>query len=96
MARMRFALRVAAAVAGFAAGGAHAGAQQAQSVTFHKHVEPILQKNCQGCHRPGQIAPMSLLTYSNARPSECGISRGRDPNLALDFIDVYAKTAAAL
>ncbi len=28
--------------------------------------------------------------------SECGISRGRDPNLALDFIDVYAKTAAAL
>lgn len=28
--------------------------------------------------------------------SECGISRGRDPNLALDFIDVYAKTAATL
>ena len=28
--------------------------------------------------------------------SECGISRGRDPNLALDFIDVYAKTAAVL
>ncbi len=28
--------------------------------------------------------------------SECGISRGRDPNLALDFIEVHAKTAAAL
>src|ERR1043165_9201942 len=41
---------------------------QAASVTFHKDVEPILQKNCQGCHRPGQIAPMSLLTYSSARP----------------------------
>src|SRR5262245_7336098 len=30
-------------------------------VTFHKDVLPILQKNCQSCHRPGQIAPMSLL-----------------------------------
>src|SRR5437667_12213001 len=37
-------------------------------VTFHKDVQPILQKNCQGCHRPGQIAPMSLLTYEEARP----------------------------
>jgi hypothetical protein len=40
----------------------------ASSITFHKDVEPILQKNCQGCHRPGQIAPMSLLTYQEARP----------------------------
>src|SRR5438477_4916992 len=38
------------------------------SVTFNKDVLPILQKNCQGCHRPGQIAPMSLLTYADARP----------------------------
>src|ERR1700746_820309 len=38
------------------------------SVTFHKDVLPILQKNCQGCHRPGQIAPMSFLTYENVRP----------------------------
>jgi hypothetical protein len=38
------------------------------SVTFNKDVLPILQKNCQSCHRPGQIAPMSLLTYENARP----------------------------
>ena len=29
------------------------------AVTFHKDVEPILQKSCQNCHRPGQIAPMS-------------------------------------
>src|SRR5437016_1668509 len=36
--------------------------------TFNKDVAPILQKNCQGCHRPGQIAPMSLLTYKDARP----------------------------
>src|SRR5438552_4924105 len=37
-------------------------------VTFHKDVEPILQKNCQTCHQPGQIAPMSFLTYQNVRP----------------------------
>src|SRR6476660_6590870 len=38
------------------------------SVTFHKDVEPILQRNCQTCHRPGQVAPMSFLTYQNVRP----------------------------
>jgi hypothetical protein len=38
------------------------------AVTFNKDVLPILQKNCQGCHRPGQIAPMSFLTYKDTRP----------------------------
>jgi hypothetical protein len=38
------------------------------SVTFSKDVAPILQKACQNCHRPGAIAPMSLLTYQDARP----------------------------
>lgn len=38
------------------------------SVTFNKDVLPVLQKNCQGCHRPGEVAPMSLLTYAEARP----------------------------
>src|SRR4051812_26916797 len=37
-------------------------------VTFNKDVSPILQKNCQTCHRPGEIAPMSFLTYKDARP----------------------------
>ena len=40
----------------------------AASVTFNKDVLPILQKNCQGCHRPGEVAPMSFLTYKDARP----------------------------
>jgi len=35
---------------------------------FHKDVEPILQQHCQECHRPGEIAPMPLLTYQQARP----------------------------
>ena len=39
-----------------------------EPVTFNKHVLPILQKNCQSCHRPGQIAPMSLVTFRDARP----------------------------
>lgn len=37
-------------------------------VTFSRDVAPILQENCQVCHRPGDIAPMSLLTYEEARP----------------------------
>jgi len=36
--------------------------------TFNKDVLPILQKNCQTCHRPGQIAPMSFLHYKSTRP----------------------------
>jgi len=38
------------------------------AVTFNKDVLPILQKNCQQCHRPGEVAPMSLLTYESTRP----------------------------
>ena len=37
-------------------------------LTFHHDVEPLLQKKCQGCHRPGEIAPMPLLTYAQVRP----------------------------
>jgi hypothetical protein len=48
-----------------------AGAQQPSSApvpTFTRDVAPILYKSCVNCHRPGQIAPMSLLTYESARP----------------------------
>jgi hypothetical protein len=45
------------------AGIASAGAQ-----TFTKDVAPILQRSCQSCHRPGQMAPMSLITYQDVRP----------------------------
>src|SRR5579863_8206335 len=40
----------------------------APTVTFNKDVLPILQKNCQTCHRPGQVAPMSFLSYQSTRP----------------------------
>jgi len=45
-----------------------ADANSQVQVTFAKDVLPILQKNCQTCHRPGQVAPMSLLSYQEARP----------------------------
>lgn len=40
----------------------------AGAVTFNKDVLPILQRNCQTCHRPGNIAPMSFLSYETTRP----------------------------
>ena len=43
-------------------------AAPAKDVTFHYDIEPILQARCQGCHRPGEAAPMSLMTYQEARP----------------------------
>ncbi len=40
----------------------------ADAPTFSKDVAPVFYKNCANCHRPGEIAPMSLLTYKDARP----------------------------
>ncbi len=39
-----------------------------EQVTFTKDVAPILQERCQVCHRVGTFAPMSLVTYEQARP----------------------------
>src|SRR6266849_160534 len=52
-------------------GSIHAMPQQdsaAGAVTFNKQVLPILLKNCQTCHRPGEIAPMSFMIYKDVRP----------------------------
>ncbi len=40
----------------------------AGQVTFTKDIAPILQRSCVSCHRPGEMAPMSLMTYEDARP----------------------------
>ncbi len=40
---------------------------RAEGPTYSKDIAPILQKNCQECHRPGQVAPFPLLTYEQAR-----------------------------
>ncbi len=43
-------------------------AESVSTPTFNKDVLPILQKNCQVCHRPGEIGPMSFLSYESTRP----------------------------
>ena len=43
-------------------------AAHAADITFTKDILPILQENCQTCHRPGDIGPMPLLSYQDARP----------------------------
>src|SRR5688572_4902048 len=45
---------------------AHTAAPVGGPVTFAKDVAPILYKNCVTCHRPGQVAPFSLLSYGDA------------------------------
>jgi mono/diheme cytochrome c family protein len=52
----------------FAASTVAACAASTPAVTFNRDVLPILQKNCQTCHRPGEVAPMPLITYKDARP----------------------------
>src|SRR5579871_5734557 len=38
----------------------------AETVTFNKHIAPLIFDRCVGCHRPGEVAPFSLLTYRDA------------------------------
>jgi hypothetical protein len=62
-------IRTLALAAPFLASGlVLAAADGARPVTFSKDVAPILQAKCQECHQPDSIAPMSLLTYQQARP----------------------------
>src|SRR6267142_4148664 len=51
-----------------APGLAAAGDTGTNAATFSKDVAPIFQKHCQVCHHPGTAAPMSLMTYNDARP----------------------------
>ena len=71
--RYKFALSRLGAVA-LVLGGAlsfTAGAAEltnGKPVTFTKDIAPIFQEKCQDCHRKGTVAPMSLITYEEARP----------------------------
>jgi len=56
------------AVAGTLAQAQAPARSSSQAPTFTKDVAPIFQRSCQNCHRPNSIAPMSLLTYEDARP----------------------------
>ena len=63
------AVTAAAAVAASSAkvAGAPATLPQVHVPTYSRDVAPIVQKNCQVCHRPGEAGPFSLLTYADAR-----------------------------
>lgn len=71
-------LTLAVCAAGLAAASA---AEENRPITFTKDVLPIMQENCQNCHRPagvnisGMIAPMSLVTYDEVRPWSKAIVR---------------------
>ncbi len=60
---------------------ASAAAADSQAVTFHRDVAPLLQQECQVCHRPnganlgGMVAPMALTTYEETRPWARSIAR---------------------
>jgi hypothetical protein len=43
-------------------------ASDSAAVTFSRDVAPIIHKNCVSCHRPGEVAPMSLISYKEVRP----------------------------
>lgn len=66
--RMRISAAV-LAVAFVGVGGGLAAAQSAETTpTFAKDVAPILYENCVTCHRPNNIAPMTLIEYADVRP----------------------------
>jgi len=48
--------------------GLAGAASTEKAVTFDRDVLPVLQAKCQGCHRPGEVAPMSFLSYQETRP----------------------------
>ena len=56
------------AAASLMTAAAFGASKDAKAVTFNKDVLPVLQERCQDCHRSGEVAPMSLLTYEETRP----------------------------
>jgi hypothetical protein len=64
-------------------------------VTFYKDVLPVLQKNCQECHRPGEIAPVAFFSYEEVRPwakamKEAVLSRRMPPWFADPHVGRFA------
>ena len=71
--RMRLMGSIAASVClcvgvGVGVGISEAGTSSANNPTYTEDVAPILMASCVTCHRPGQVAPMSLMTYTETRP----------------------------
>src|ERR1700755_3222819 len=61
-------IRGTVALAGLIGLASSAFVQSPAAPTFSKDGAPILYKNCTNCHRPGEIGPMPLTSFSDARP----------------------------
>jgi len=59
---------IACAAVGIAAAAASTIVHTAPAPTFTKDVAPIIFEKCAACHRPGEVAPMTLLSYQDVRP----------------------------
>lgn len=74
------------------------------AVTYHRDVAPILQKHCQGCHRPGDVGPFVLLTYKQAVNWSADVvhyTQNRDmppwkPTAGIEFANARALTIREL
>jgi len=62
------------AAAVLVAGAAHSATDKPVP-TFYKDILPLLQDHCQSCHRPGEVAPMPLVTYGQTRPWAAAIAK---------------------
>jgi mono/diheme cytochrome c family protein len=59
-------MKLTAALLGILASAAASAATSTSVPTYNKDIAPILYKNCANCHRPGEVAPFSLLTYQDS------------------------------
>ena len=64
---------MASSIGGESAGGS-GGSSMPSGITFHKDVEPLLQRSCQSCHVQGGIGPFSLVTFAEARVMAGGMA----------------------
>jgi mono/diheme cytochrome c family protein len=82
-------------VVGYVSMGRHGVAAAPDQPTFTRDVAPILHARCVSCHRAGEVAPMALLTYEEARPWARSIknkvvSRQMPPWMAEPGVGVFA------
>src|SRR5436853_2377132 len=57
------------------------GASARTAVTFNQHIAPIIYRNCSSCHRPGEAAPFSLLSYQDVVKKGKTIAKVTDSHL---------------
>jgi len=61
-------LGVLAVAAGMMSSSVRADDAAVGEVTYSRDIAPLIQANCQSCHRPGEAAPMVLMDYATTRP----------------------------